>query len=181
MTRVLLFTLLLVAVQPIFAQGTVVTDAKLPPDSIELKRNDPSVTSTPWQLPKPGDPLYDAEKEGQIRRENKATAEGNSHPVCVFERGVFKGYQTLSWGKLGERPAKEMNDAFTPNAKLPLDAVQPSDGAQPEREGYFPSRLKTRPANVPPDCIAVKAFHRGKLIGWTFMPEQSVALLHQPK
>jgi hypothetical protein len=51
------------------AQGTVVSDDRLPPDSIELKRNDPPATSTPWQLPKPGAPLYDAEKEAQIKKE----------------------------------------------------------------------------------------------------------------
>jgi hypothetical protein len=50
------------------AQGTVVSDDRLPPASVELKRNDPPATSTPWQLPKPGDPLYDAEKEAQIKK-----------------------------------------------------------------------------------------------------------------
>ncbi len=81
--------------------------------AIELKRNDPPATSTPWQLPKPGDPLYDAEKEAQIKRENASQKE-NSRLVRVFERGVFKGYDTLSWGE----PAKKMGSGFTPNSDL---------------------------------------------------------------
>ena len=184
MTRVLLLLTSLALTtlsQPLFGQGTVVSDDRLPPDSIELTRNDPPATSTPWRLPKPGDPFYDAEKEAQIKTENEATAKGNSHLVHVFERGVFKGYQTLSWGKLGEKPTKEMNDAFTSNAKLPPDAVELSASAQPDKSDYFPTRPKTRPPNVPSDCIAVRVFHRGKLIGWTFMPKKSISLLHKPK
>ena len=164
--------------QPLLGQGSVVSDDRLPSDSIELKRNDPPATSTPWQLPKPGDSVYDAEKEEQIKRENEAAAKGNSHLVHVFERGVFKGYQTLSWGKPGEKAAKEMNDAFIANAKLPPDAVQLSASAQPDKSDYFPTHPKTRPPNVPPDCIAVRVFHRGKFIGWTFMPKTAVAQLH---
>ena len=163
------------------AQPTVTTDDRLPPNSIELKRNDPPATSTPWQLPKPGDPFYDAEKEAQIKRENEASAKDNEHLVHAFERGVFKGYQTLSWGKAGERPAKKMDDTFTPNAKLPVDTVQLSDSSQPDKGDYFPTHPKTRPPNLPPDCIAVKVFHRGAVIGWTFMPKSSVELLHKPK
>jgi len=184
MTRVLIsfaFAMVAAVAQPLFAQGTVVSDDRLPPDSIELKRNDAPATSMPWQLPKPGDPLYDGEKEAQIKRENGATAKGNSHLVHVFERGVFKGYQTLSWGKPGERPAKEMNDAFTANATLPPDAVELSASAEPDKRDYFPTRPKTRPPNVPPNCIAVRVFHRGKLIGWTFMSKAAAVQLHKPK
>ncbi len=74
--------ILLFGASSALAQGTVVSDDRLPPDSIELKRNDPPATSTPWQLPKPGDPLYDAEKEAQIKRENAAKVKGSSteHP-----------------------------------------------------------------------------------------------------
>jgi hypothetical protein len=156
----------------------VVSDSKLPPDSIELKRNDPPATSTPWQLPKPGDPVYDAEKEAQIKRENAAkTKETTHHLVHVFERGVFKGYDTLQWGE----PAKKIDDSFTPNPKLPPDAVELSSAAQPDKSDYFPTRPQRRPWNVPDDYIAVRVFHRAKLIGWTFMPKAAVAQLHKPK
>lgn len=184
MSRVLIsfvFAMVAAAAQPLFAQGTVVSDDKLPSNSIELKRNDAPATTTPWQLPKPGDPLYDAAKEAQIKKDNEAKDKGNSHLLHVFERGVFKGYETLSWGGSRERPAREMNDAFTPNAKLPPDAVELSASARPYRSDYFPTRPKTRPPNVPPDCIAVRVFHREKVIGWTFMPRAAVAQLHKTK
>ena len=179
MRRALIFLLFTASVS--LAQPTVTSDDRLPPDSIELKHNEPPTTSTPWRLPKSGDSLYDAAKEAQIKRENAARTKGNSHLVHAFERGVFKGYQTLSWGAPPDRPAKEMNDVFTQNAKLPPDAIELSSSAQPDKSDYFPTRPKIRPPNVPPDCIAVRVFHRGKLIGWTFMPKKSVTLLHQPK
>src|SRR6266403_577603 len=93
------------------AQGEVHVDDRLPPASVELKAGQPPATSTPWQLPKPGDPLYDAKKEAEIKN-NK-----NSHLARLFERGVFKGYGTVTSGPPPQRPAKEMNDAFTPNPK----------------------------------------------------------------
>lgn len=102
--------ILLLSVLCAFGQPTVVPDDKLPPDSIELKRNDPPATSTPWQLPKPGDPLYDAAKEAQIKRENAAKVKGNSHLVHTFERGVFKGYDTL----VGGDPEKSPPRRWTP-------------------------------------------------------------------
>jgi hypothetical protein len=172
---------LLLSASCAFGQPTVVADAKLPPDSIELKRNDPPATSTPWQLPKPGDPLYDAAKEAQIKRENAAKIKGNSHLVHTFERGVFKGYDTLSWGRPGEKPAKKMDSAFTPNPKMPPDAVELSASEQPDKSDYFPTRPKARSANVPPDYIAVRVFHRSKLIGWTYLSKEAVAMLHKPK
>lgn len=157
---------------------TVVPDGKLPPDSVELKRNDPPATSTPWQLPRPGDPLYDAEKEAQIKKENAAKSkETTHHLVHVFERGVFKGYETLQGGQ----PAKKMDDPFTPNPKLPPDAVELSSAAQPDKSDYFPTRPQRRPWNVPDDYIAVRVFHLGKLVGWTFMPTSGVARLHKPE
>jgi hypothetical protein len=179
MTRPL--AILLLSVLCAFGQPTVVPDDKLPPDSIELKRNNPPATSTPWQLPKPGHPLYDAAKEAQIKRENAAKVKGNSHLVHTFERGIFKGYDTLSWGRPGEKPAKKMDSAFTPNPKMPPDAVEISASEQPDKSDYFPTRPKARPANVPPDYIAVLVFHHGKLIGWTYMSKEAVAMLHKPK
>jgi hypothetical protein len=164
-----------------FAQPTVISDDRLPPDSIELKRNDPPATSTPWQLPKPGDPLYDAEKEAQIKRENEAKVKGNSHLMHTFERGIFKGYDTLNLGRPGEKPAKKMDSAFTPNPKMPADAIELSASEQPDKSDYFPTRPKARPGNVPSDYIAVRVFHRGKLIGWTYMSKEAVAMLHKPK
>src|SRR5438874_2417710 len=139
--------ILLLSASCAFGQSTVISDDRLPPDSIELKRNYQPVTSTPWQLPKPGDPLYDAAKEAQIKRENAAKVKGNSHLVHTFERGVFKGYDTLSWGRPGERPAKKMGSAFTPNPKLPSDAVELSAVEPPDKSDYFPTRPKTRPEN----------------------------------
>src|SRR5436190_4912649 len=112
MTRVLLpVTLAIFRALPLFGQGTVVSDSRLPPDSIELKRNDPPAISTPWQLPKPGDPLYDAEKEGQIKKEHQRKDKAITHHlVHTYERGIFKGYDTIQWGQ----PAKKMDDPFTP-------------------------------------------------------------------
>jgi hypothetical protein len=97
--------------------------------------------------------------------------------VRTYERGVFKGYDTLQWGA----PAKKMDDPFTPNSKLPPDAVEISSSAHPDKSDYFPTRPERRPWNVPDDYIAVRVFHRGKLIGWTFMPKDAVAMLHKPK
>jgi hypothetical protein len=157
---------------------TVVSDSELPPDSIELKRNDPPATSTPWQLPKAGDPLYDAKKEAQIKKENAAKSkETTHHLVHVFERGVFKGYETLQWGE----PAKKMGSEFTPNPDLPADAIELSSTQDAAKSDYFPSRPQRRPWNVPDDYIAVRVFHRGKLIGWTFMSKEAAAMLHKPK
>ena len=126
-------------------------------------------------MPKPGDSLYDATKEAETEDA------GHTHTVHVFERGIFKGYASLTSGPAPERPAKEMGDVFTPNAKLPPDAVELSKSVRPNTSDYFPMRPKARPANIPANCIAVRVFHRGKRIGWTFMPRQSVMLLHQPK
>ena len=171
---------LLFAASSAFAEPTVTTDDRLPPDSIELQHEQPPATSTPWQLPKPGDPLFDAAKEAQIKRENEAKSMGNPHLVRAFERGVFKGYQTLSWDRPGERPAKEMKDQFTPNSKLPPDAVELSASAHPDKSDYFPARPKSRPRNIPQDYIAVRVYHRGKLIGWSYLPKDGVTLLHKP-
>lgn len=81
---------LAISVQRSAAEGTAYSDARLPRASIELKPHDPPATSTPWRLPKPGDPLYDRKKEAETR--NAA----HTHTVHVFERGVFKGYATLT-------------------------------------------------------------------------------------
>lgn len=156
----------------------VVTDDRLPADSVELKHNDPPATSAPWRLPKPGDPLYDAKKEAQIKKENAAKSnETTHHLVRVFERGVFKGYQTIEFGD----PAQKMGSVFTPNPSLSPDIIELSSVAHPDKSDYFPSRPQKRPWNVPDDYIAVKVIHRGNLIGWTFMSKEAVALLHKPK
>ena len=178
MRATLFITLVTAALFKYACAQTVVGDDRLPPDSIELKRNDPPATSTPWQLPKPGDPHYDAAKEAQIKRENEHKDKTVTHHlVRTYERGVFKGYDTLQWGE----PAKKMDDPFTPNPKLPPDAVELSAAAHPDKSDYFPSRPEKRPWNIPDDYIAVRVFHRGKVIGWTFMPKDAVAMLHKPK
>jgi hypothetical protein len=161
--------------QCLIAQGEVFVSDKLPPASIELKPHDSPVTSTPWQLPKPGDPLYDAKKEADIKN-NK-----HSPWAHAFERGVFKGYVTVSSGPTPEAPAKKMDSSFTPNPKLPPDAVELSSNEQPNKSDYFPTRPKTRPANVPADFILVRVFHQGKVIGWSYVLKDGVAALHKPK
>jgi hypothetical protein len=181
-TLLVIITLVIAAsLHKALAQSTVVSDGRLPPDSIELKRSDPPATSTPWQLPKPGGPLYDAEKEAQIKKENEAKVKGNSHLVHTFERGLFKGYDALTWGRPGEAPAKKMGSAFTPNPTLPPDAVELSASEKPDKSDYFPTRPKIHPANVPPDYIPVRVFRRKTFIGWTYMSKEAVAVLHKPK
>jgi hypothetical protein len=131
---------------------------------------------TPWQLPKPGDPLYDAAKEAQIKKENAANPKETSHHlVRVFERGVFKGYETLSWGQ----PAKKMSSAFIPNADLPPDAVELSSSEQAHKSDYFPTRPKRRPPNAPDEHIPVRVFQGKTFIGWTYMSKENVARLHK--
>ena len=159
---------------PMLAQPSVVSDDRLPRASIELKRNDPPATSTPWQLPKPGDPLYNAKKEEESKHPE-------THTVHVFERGVFKGYASLTSGPPRDRDAKKMDSQFTPNPKLPPDAVELSASEQPNKSDYFDTRPKLRPANVPDDFIAIRVFHRGKFIGWSWLPKEGVAQLHKPK
>jgi hypothetical protein len=169
---------LAVSLQNVLAQRTVVGDDRLPPDSIELKRNDPPAISTPWRLPKPSDPLYDADKEAQISKENaEKNKETTRHLVRVFERGVFKGYETLSWGA----PAKKMGSAFTPNLDLPADAIELSSTEHPDKSDYFPTRPQRRPWNVPDDHILVRVFQGKKFIGWTYMSKEAVARLHPLK
>jgi hypothetical protein len=157
------------------AQGEVSVSEKLPPASIELKAHDPPATSTPWQLPKPGDPLYNAKKEAEIKNSKQ------SHLVHVFERGVFKGYATLTSGPLPDRPAKEIQTAFTSNPKLPPNAVELSSSEHADKSDYFQTRPKTRPANVPADYILVRVFQGKKFIGWSYLPKDGVAALHKPK
>ena len=178
MTRLLLLLVVAAAMatplQCAFAQGRVFTSDKLPPASIELT-SEPPATTTPWQLPKPGDPLYDAGREAEIKNHKQ------SHLVHVFERGVFKGYATLTSGPSPERPAKEMHSAFTPNPKLPPDAVELSSSEHAEKSDYFQMRPKTRPGNVPADHILVRVFQGKKFIGWGYLPKDGVAALHKPK
>jgi hypothetical protein len=178
MTRALLpVTLAIFTALPLFGQGTVVSDIRLPPDSIELKRNDPPTTSTPWRLPKPGDPLYDAEKEAQITKENQAKDKKKSHHlVRVFERGVFKSYETLSWGQ----PAPKTGSMFIPNPDLPTDAVELSASEKVDKSDVFPTRPDRRPPNVPDDYIAVRVFQGKTFIGWTFISKDAVVMLHKP-
>jgi hypothetical protein len=162
----------------ILAQGRVVGDARIPPACIELKANEPPATSTPWQLPKPGDPLYDAEKEAQIKKETAEKNKETTHAlVRVFERGVFKGYDTLQWGE----PAKKMGSHFAPNPHLPPDAVELEPTGHPDKADYYQTRPKRRPWNVPDDHIPVRVFQGKKFIGWTYMSKEAVAMLHKPQ
>lgn len=67
-----------------------------------------------------------------------------------------------------------MDSAFTPNPKVPPDAVELSAS---ERQ----TRPQLPPANVPDDFIALRIFHRGKFVGWSYLPKDSVGALHKPK
>jgi hypothetical protein len=78
-------------------------------------------------------------------------------------------------------PALKMDSMFTPNPNLPPDAVELSATEHPDESDYFTTRPKTRPPNVPPDYMVVRVFHRGKVIGWTYISKQGLALLHRPK
>jgi hypothetical protein len=158
-----------------FPQGEVFVDDRLPPASVELKPKEAPRTAKPWQLPKPGDPLYDAAKEADIKSNKR------SQWARAFERGMFKGYVTITSGPRRDRPGKKMRSEFTANPKLPPDAVELSASEQPDKSDYFATRPKLRPANVPDDFVAVRVFHRGKLIGWSWLPEAGVAALHKPK
>src|SRR4051812_5324150 len=89
----------------VFAQGHVFASDKLPPASIELEPSAPPLPPKPWQLPRPGDRLYDAKKEA----ETKDAA--HTHTVHVFERGIFKGYASLTSGSPRDPPGKKMDSA----------------------------------------------------------------------
>ena len=166
---------LAIPLQYVQAQARVFTSDKLPPASIELKAGEPPLPPIPWQLPKPGDRLYDPKKEAETQ-----DAE-HTHTVHVFELGIFKGYATLTSGPKRDRDAKKMDSAFTPNSKLPPDAVELSASEHPGKSDYFATRPKLRPANVPDDFVAVRVFHRGRFIGWSWLPKAAVAALHESK
>jgi hypothetical protein len=139
---------------------------RLPPSSIELKPHDPPATDQPWQLPKPGDPLYDAQKETQIKT-------GHSGLVHVFERGVFKEYGSIT---PVPPPMKRHSAVFIENANLPPDAVELSPNEHPDRSTFF----QTRPQmNAPPGRIVVRVFQGKTFLGWTFMSKDSVVMLHK--
>jgi hypothetical protein len=175
-TRQILIALAIAApLQCFIAQGEVLISDKLPPASIELKPHDPPATSTPWQLPKPGDPLYDAKKEADIKN-NK-----HSQWAHAFERGVFKGYVTVTSDPPPEVSAKKLDSAFTPNSSLPADSVELSSSEHGDKSDYFQTRPKTRPANVPSGCIPVKVFQGKAFLGWTYMSKEGVVALHKPK
>ena len=89
-------------------------------------------------------------------------------PVTFTTKGVQIGYGVPK------------DHAFTPNPDLPADAVELSSTEHADKSSYFPTRPKGRPSNIPDDYVAVRVFHRGKLIGWTFMSKQAVAILHKP-
>jgi hypothetical protein len=99
---------------------------------------------------------------------------------CYVQEGE-KAYDNATSGTPPEKPANKMDSKFTPNPKLPPDAVELSASEQPEKSDYFATRPKLRPANVPDDYILVKVFHRGKVVGWSYLPKDAVTALHKPK
>lgn len=96
-------------------RGAVFTKHRLPPRSVELQPDARSATDRPWELPKPGDPLYDSEKELEIRENIRGGGDGASIRVRVYDCGVFQGYATLSAKKSPEDPAD--GAATAPRAK----------------------------------------------------------------
>ena len=169
------FVLLILAasVHSAIAQNPVVVDHRLPPASIELKSKDRPVTATPWQLPKPGDPFYDAEQE-VLTKDSEHT-----HVVHVFKYGVFVGYDTITSGSATKEVSTKTHSEFIPNDKLPADAIELAPKPKADKAEYFESRPDKRPANIPESCIPVKVFQEGKLVGWTFMDKRAVEVLHQ--
>ena len=89
-------------------------------------------------------------------------------PVTFASKGVQIAY------------GASKGSAFTPNPDLPADAVELSSTKHSDKSDYFLTRPQGRPSNVPDDYLAVRVFHRGKLIGWTFMSKEAVAMLHKP-
>ena len=174
-TPILIAILIAAPLQCALAQGRVFTSDKLPPSSIELKASEPPATATPWQLPRPGDPLFDAEKEAEIKNNKQ------SHLVRAFERGVFVGYQTLTVGPPPDPPAKKLQSRFIFNSTLPDDAVELDPTDHPDMSDYYQTPPKTRPANVPANYILVRVFQGKTLIGWSYLPKEAVAALHDPK
>ncbi len=163
----LILPLVLASLQHAFAQGNAFADARLPADSVEVKPHDPPATASPWQLPKAGDRLYDAEKEGQIKKENEAAARGRSHLVHVFERGVFIGYETISVETPPKSPAKAHDSPFfTQNPKLPPDAVELAAGEHPDKSNFFQTRPDTPPPELPLGLVLVRVFQGKTFVGW---------------
>jgi hypothetical protein len=62
--------------------------------TIEIAANDPLVADHPWMLPKPGDQLYDADKEAAIANGSKTFAR-------LYRQGTFVGYWRVSDGQPG--------------------------------------------------------------------------------
>ena len=161
-------------IQDAAAQDNASVADKLPPDSIEIRAKEQPATATPWQLPKPGDPLYDADQEALVK------ASAHTHVARIYERGVFIGYKTVTGGPLPKELAQEQRSQFAPNSKLPADAVELDPDEKPDPSEYFQKKPEKRPANVPDNCIAVRVFQGKKLIGWTYMAKEAVATLHRP-
>lgn len=86
------------------AAGTIVTDRRLPPRSVELHPGDDVSTETPWKLPQPGEPLYDAAKELEIRRQLGGEGGAPVMSVRIYDHGVFAGYGLIR-AKKGEEKA----------------------------------------------------------------------------
>jgi len=156
------------------AEATVTASDKLPEASIELHSGAAPTTPTPWRLPRPGDAHYDADKEALTKDFE------HTHVVHVFDRGVFTGYTTVTKGPLPKENAQEQHSQFIANSKLPADAVELAASEHPDKSEYFPTKPEKTPANVPANCILVRVFQDKILVGWTYMPEEAVALLHRP-
>jgi hypothetical protein len=63
------------------------------------------------------------------------------------------------------------------NTMLPPDCVELA--ADSPADGFYRTRPKQPPANVPPTCVLVRVFgQHGEFIGWIYMDAEAVKFLH---
>lgn len=147
----------------------------LPPGSMEIKPHENITTPVPYRIPQPGDGLYDATRESEIK-------EHRSNTVRLYERGVFVGYSQIN----GVKPASENNavdfDAtFKVNPNLPADAVELPPNVQEKPGEFYHTQPATRPANIPNDFMLTRVFQGTNFIGWCYLSKKLVADMHKSK
>jgi hypothetical protein len=78
----------------------------------------------------------------------------------------------------GEEPATHYyNHRYVRNATLPSDCVELA--ADSPSQGFYRTRPKERPANVPPICVLVRVFVQdGQFVGWIYMEADVARFLH---
>ena len=86
--------------------------------------------------------------------------------------------QLVCGNSYGEEPATPYyNHGYVRNTTLPPDCVELA--ADSPADGFYRTRPKQPPANVPPTCVLVRVFgQHGELIGWIYMDAEAVKFLH---